>query len=115
MSVSSAKLIQSRTIEFCKTINNWTSNRKSKAKIIYYANISIGIIQTFSSIFIFILFSLFSIEVISIDEISLGNTVLPHKTSEFIFYTILIFSGTLLLISGPFKLFLSRETKTLGI
>ncbi len=89
--------------------------KKSKTKIIYYTNISIGIIQIFSSIFIFILISLFAFEVISINEIIIGNTVIPHKTSEFIFFTILIFTGTVLLICGPFKLYLSRETKTLGI
>ncbi len=89
--------------------------KKSKTKIIYYTNISIGIIQIFSSIFIFILIYLFAFEVISINEIIFGNTVVPHKTSEFIFFTILIFTGTVLLVSGPFKLYLSRETKTLGI
>lgn len=89
--------------------------KKSKAKIIYYTNILIGVIQTISAIFIYVLVSLFTFNVISIDQISFGNTIIPQKTAEFLFYTILIFFGTILLFCGSSSIYINRETKTLGI
>ena len=81
--------------------------KKSKAKIIYYINIIIGIVQIFSSLFIFALISLFALDIISI---TFGNT-----TGEFLLFGFLIFLGTILLFSGPFSLYLNKEVRTLGI
>lgn len=33
MSISSAKLIQRRTLQFCRTINNWQPNSAKKMKM----------------------------------------------------------------------------------
>ena len=89
--------------------------KKSKTRLIYYINIVIGIVQIVSSIFIFLLISLIPTEVISIDNITVGSTVIPKITGEYLFIVILAFFGTILLFSGPLSLYLNREIKTLGI
>ncbi len=89
--------------------------KKSKAKLIYNINIIISIIQICSSIFIFILVSLFAIDLISIGSITFGSIVMPQETAEYIFNAILIFLGTTLLFGGLFSLYLNKETKTLGV
>jgi len=89
--------------------------KKVKAKSIYYANIIIGIIQIISAIFIFALVSLFVSKIISIDSITIGSTVIAQATGEYLFLTFLIFLGATLLFSGPFNLYINKETKTLGI
>ncbi len=89
--------------------------KKVKAKSIYYANIIIGIIQIISAIFIFALVSLFVYEIISIDSITIGSTVIAQATGEYLFLSLLVFLGATLLFSGPFNLYINKETKTLGI
>ncbi|MFX0002543.1 MAG: APC family permease [Candidatus Hermodarchaeota archaeon] len=89
--------------------------KKSKAKLIYNINIIISIIQICSSIFIFILVSLFAVDIISIESITFGTIVLLQETAEYLFNTILIFLGTALLFSGLYSLYLNKETKTLGV
>ncbi len=85
--------------------------KKTKAKSIYYANIIIGALQIISAIFIFALISLFTFEIISIESISFGTTA----TGEYLFLVFLIFLGIILLFSGPFSLYINKETKNLGI
>jgi hypothetical protein len=89
--------------------------KKSKAKLIYYINIIISIIQIFSSVFIFILVSLFASNLITIESITFGAIIMDQPTAEYIFNGILIFLGTTLLFGGLFSLYLNKETKTLGI
>lgn len=89
--------------------------KKSKAKLIYNINIVISIIQIVSSLFIFILVSLFAMNLISIDAIIFGATIIPQVTAEYIFGAILIFLATTLLFGGIFSLFLNKANKTLGI
>ncbi|MFX1437716.1 MAG: hypothetical protein ACFFAA_11065, partial [Promethearchaeota archaeon] len=89
--------------------------KKSKAKLIYNINIIISIIQICSSIFIFILVSLFAVDIISIESITFGTIVILQETAEYLFNTILIFLGTALLFSGLYSLYLNKETKTLGV
>jgi len=86
--------------------------KKSKAKLIYYVNIVISAIQVGSSIFIFILISLFASDIISIDSFFTG---VSEKTGEYIFNAMLIFLGGILLFSGSLSLYMNRETKSLGI
>jgi amino acid transporter len=88
---------------------------KVKSKIIYYLNIGIGAMQIVSSLFIFSIVALFSLNLISIESLSFGSTIIPQQTGEFLFLSFLIFLGVTLLISGPVSLYLNRETKTLGI
>ncbi|MFX1391614.1 MAG: amino acid permease, partial [Promethearchaeota archaeon] len=89
--------------------------KKSKTKLIYTINIIISIIQIFGSIFIFILVSLFAIDVITIDNLSFGSIVMPQVPAEYLFNAIIIFFGITLFFGGLFSLYLNRETKTLGI
>jgi len=89
--------------------------KKSKAKLIYHINNIIDIIQILSSIFIFVLVSFFSMDILSIDAINFGSTIISQKTSEFLFLAILIFLGTILLFSGSNSYYLNKETKTLGL
>ena len=89
--------------------------KELKSKLIYYINLIIALIQIASSIFIFTLISLFSLEIISIDSVTFGTTEIPQNTAEFLFNAILLFFSITLLLGGVFSLFLNRETKTLGI
>ncbi|MFX0154225.1 MAG: APC family permease [Candidatus Hodarchaeota archaeon] len=89
--------------------------KKIKAKSIYYVNIIIGIFQIISAIFIFAIASLFLFDLISIDSISFGTAVIPQSTAEYLFVSFLIFLGTVLLFSGPFNLYINKETKNLRI
>lgn len=89
--------------------------KKGKAKLIYNINIIVGIIQLFSSLFIFMLVSLFALDVISITSIHFGSVTFDQTTAEFLFNGTLIFLGTTLLFGGVFSLYLNKETKTLGV
>ena len=89
--------------------------KKTKSEFIYYINLLISLIQIASALFIFSLISLFILNIISIDSISLGSPPIPQKTAEFLFNSVLLFLGTILLFSGVFSLYLNRETKSLGI
>ncbi|MHA1913642.1 MAG: APC family permease [Promethearchaeota archaeon] len=88
---------------------------KVKSKLIYYINIGIGALQILSSLFIFSIVALFTLNIVSIETLSFGSGDISQQTGEFLFLSILIFLGTTLLLSGPFSLYLNRETKTLGI
>ncbi|MFW9822615.1 MAG: APC family permease [Candidatus Thorarchaeota archaeon] len=89
--------------------------KKSKQKLIYNINIVISLFQIASSLFIFSLVALITFDVISIDNIIFGSTIIPQKTGEFLFNAFLLYFGMILLFSGPLSLYLNRETKTLGI
>lgn len=89
--------------------------KKSKVRMIYYINNIIDIIQIFGSVFIFTIISLIPLDIISIESITFGNTIVSQKTCEFIFLAILVFLATILLFSGSNSLYLNRETKTLGL
>ena len=54
-------------------------------------------------------------DLISIDNITFGSTIIPPKTAEFLFISFLLFFGTTLLFGGTMSLYLNRETKSLGI
>ncbi len=89
--------------------------KKTKARLINYVNIIIGIVQIISSVFIFILISFFTMDFLSIENISFGNTIVSQTTGEYIFISILVFFGITLLFSGTLFLYRNRETRTLGI
>jgi amino acid transporter len=83
--------------------------KKSKAKILYYINIIMSIIQIISSIFIFITVSLFAVDLISIDSITFGVIIISQPTAEYLFNTMLIFLGTTLLFGGLLSFNLNKE------
>ncbi|MCK4287490.1 MAG: hypothetical protein KAX18_14865, partial [Candidatus Lokiarchaeota archaeon] len=89
--------------------------KKSKLKLIYNVNRIIGFIQIASSLFAFSLIALITFDIISIENIIFGSIIIPEKTGEFLFVSLLIFFGTILIFSGPLSLYINRETKSLGI
>ncbi|MFX1569990.1 MAG: APC family permease [Promethearchaeota archaeon] len=89
--------------------------KKVKAKSIYYANVIISLIQIGAAFYIFVLSSLFIFDIISISSITFGITVISQTTGEFLFIAFLIFLGVILLFSGPFSLYINKETRSLGI
>jgi len=89
--------------------------KKSKVKLIYSINLIIGIIQIISSIFVFTIASLFITDIISIDSVTISSTNIPQITAEYIFTSILVLFGIILLFSGPLWLYFNRELKTIGI
>ncbi|MFX1408876.1 MAG: APC family permease [Promethearchaeota archaeon] len=89
--------------------------KKSKGKLIYTINLIIGIIQIVSSIFIFIMVSFFVIDIISIESVTFGSSIISETTAEYIMISALILFGSALLFSGPLLLYLNRELKTLGV
>jgi hypothetical protein len=89
--------------------------KKSKAKLIYNINKAISVIQISASVFCFVLVSLFVFNIISIENITLGSTIISQVAAEYIFGASLVFISLCLLLGGLFSLYLNRETKTLGI
>jgi len=89
--------------------------KKTKARLIYYINLIIGIVQIISSIFIFILISFFTMDFLSIESISFGNIIVSQTTGEYLFISILVFLSITLFFSGTLFLYRNRETRTLGI
>ncbi len=89
--------------------------KKSRLKIIYGFDMVIGIIQIVFTAFIFILASLVLFDIVSISQISIGTTVIPEISNEFVFVGVLFFLGTSLLLSSFIYITLYREVKSLGI
>jgi APA family basic amino acid/polyamine antiporter/amino acid efflux transporter len=89
--------------------------KRTKSKLIYNINIIIGVVQIASSFFVFSLIALVTFDIISIETITFGSTIIPQKMGEFLFVAFLMFFGTILLFSGSLSLYLNRETKSLGI
>jgi amino acid transporter len=78
-------------------------------RIIHIINDVMAIIQIISSAFIGILASLIIFNVFSI------QIILSEIASEFIFMLILIISALTLLASGAFKIFITHESKEIGV
>jgi len=86
--------------------------KRSKARIIYYTNVVISLIQIGASIFVFSLISLLVSDIITIESFFTG---VSEKSGEYIFNSMMLFFGIILLISGSLSLIQNRETKSLGI
>jgi len=56
--------------------------KKVKSRLIYYVNLVICLIQIASALFIFSLVVLFISNIISIESISFGSTIIPQKTGK---------------------------------
>jgi hypothetical protein len=89
--------------------------KKSKVKLIYNINLIIGIIQILSAIFVLTIASLFITDIISIDSVTIGSETIPQITAEYIFTSILVLFGIILLFCGPLWLYYNQELKTIGI
>jgi amino acid transporter len=89
--------------------------KKNKVKLIYNINLIIGIIQILSSIFVLTIASLFITDIISIESITIGNEIISQTTAEYIFTSVLVLFGIILLFCGPLWLYYNQELKTIGI
>ena len=58
---------------------------------------------------------MFSIDIISIENITIGNTIIPQETSEYIFISSLILFGVCIFLSGLVFTYLNIEERTLKI
>jgi hypothetical protein len=84
---------------------------KTESRIIYNANIVIGVLQIISSLFIFYIVILFETNFISIEQIIFRGITIGHITSEFFYISSLLFFGICLSTSGAYMLYLNRKFK----
>jgi hypothetical protein len=89
---------------------------EKKIQIIHYVNIIIGIIQLIASFFIFFVMAVvIGFNTVSIENITIGSTVISQATSEYIFFSILLLFGINLFFSGLIYLYRHRQTMSLGL
>ena len=87
-----------------------------KQKIIHQVNVLIGTLQIISSLFIFIvLIPLLVFKIISVENITIGSTVIPEPSCELIFLISLIVFGVILFLSGLVFTYLKIEERSVGI
>ncbi len=87
-----------------------------KQKIIHQVNVLIGTLQIISSLFIFIvLIPLLVFKIISVENITIGSTVIPEPSCELIFLISLIIFGVILFLSGLVFTYLKIEERSVGI
>ncbi|MFW9945666.1 MAG: APC family permease [Candidatus Odinarchaeota archaeon] len=88
---------------------------KKRSKIIHVVNIIITLLQFVSVIFIFSIVYLLLNNVIVIEEINLGSTIITKEAGRFLFISILMFFGIILFFSTVILWYRNRELKQLGI
>ncbi|MFX1314020.1 MAG: APC family permease [Promethearchaeota archaeon] len=88
---------------------------KKRSKIIHVVNIIITLLQFVSVIFIFSIVYLLLNNVIVIEEINLGTTIITKEAGRFLFISILMFFGIILFFSTVILWYRNRELKQLGI
>ncbi|MGQ4873531.1 MAG: APC family permease [Promethearchaeia archaeon] len=88
---------------------------KNKNAIIHKINLIIGILELLSSCFIFYLFYLLSMDIISISRINLGIIEIQKAASKYLFIAASLTLGICLFISGIILLYINYEQKKLGI
>ncbi|MFX1494933.1 MAG: APC family permease [Promethearchaeota archaeon] len=88
---------------------------KKRSKIIHVVNIIITLLQFVSVIFIFSIVYLLLNNVIAIEEINLGTTIITKEAGRFLFISILMFFGIILFFSTVILWYRNRELKQLGI
>lgn len=87
-----------------------------KQKFIHQINVMIGILQIIASLFIFtVLIPLLLLDIVSIETITIGTTIISQQPSEFIFIAGLIIFGIFLFLSGLIFTYLKIEERSIGI
>ncbi len=86
---------------------------KQHTKLIYYINMIMGIILLIGALFVFLLAYLINTDLIIIEQISLGGSIINQSGSEYIFITTLIVFGIILLFSSVTQLYFNKEMKSL--
>lgn len=88
---------------------------KKRLRIIHLINIVIIFFQFVSVVLIFSIVYLLTNNIIVIEEINLGTTIITPEAATFFFTSVLIFFGIILSFSGSVLWYRNREMKELGI
>ena len=88
---------------------------KTRSKYINLINYTFSLLQIISGIIIFIITSLIDNGVIIITELTIGSTIIPQITTHYLFNSILIIFGIVLVFSGILLWYTNRELKSIGI
>ena len=77
--------------------------------MIHSTNLVIAFFQLVSSGFIFYLIYLFGLNIISIEQITIGNIIIGNNIADFFFSVCLFFLAVCLLISGMLLIYLNQK------
>lgn len=80
-----------------------------RTKMIHSTNFIIAFFQLVSSGFIFYLIYLFGSNIISIEQITIGNIIIGNDVADYFFNVCLFFLAVCLLISGMLKIYLNQK------
>jgi len=88
---------------------------KTRSKFINMINYAFALLEIISGIIIFTLaFLIFNGEII-ITELTIGSTIIPQITINYLFNSILVIFGIVLILSGILLWYTNRELKSIGI
>ncbi len=82
---------------------------ESRTKMIHSANFVIAVFQLVSSGFMFYLIYLFGLNIISIEQITIGNIIIGNNMADYFFNVCLFFLAVCLLISGMLLIYLNQK------
>ncbi len=82
---------------------------ESRTKMIHSTNFVIAFFQLVSSGFIFYLLYLFGLNIISIEQITIGNIIIGNNAADYFFNVCLFFLAVCLLISGMLLIYLNQK------
>lgn len=85
---------------------------ESETNIIHNINLIIGFIQVIAPSFILYIIIVFGLEIISFEEIMIGNTIITQNAGEFIFNSSLITFSISLFISGLLLVKITQKEKS---
>lgn len=80
-----------------------------RSKMIHSTNFIIAFFQLVSSGFLFYLIYLFGLNIISIEQITIGNIIIMNNVADYFFNVCLFFLAVCLLISGMLSIYLNQK------
>ncbi len=89
--------------------------KEGRLKLIHNANYIIGILQLIGGLFVFFVIGLISTDIITLEQILLGNTLISQQAAEYLSIMVLTFFGLAISVSGLMQLYTSRELLRLRI
>jgi len=88
---------------------------EKRLKVIHIVNLILGILQITFAVFIFFVVYFVGSDIINLEQVLLGGTIIYQDAAEYFSLTILILFGLSISISGVIQLYSSRELKRLRI
>ena len=89
--------------------------KESRLKLIHNVNYIIGILQLIGGLFVFFVIGLISTDIITLEQILLGNTLISQQTAESLSIMVLTLFGIAISVSGILQLYTSLELSRLRI